>query len=69
MVTCTECLRTFPEVLGKGLDGIHQADCVYCSSPIQYAIVQAQGSGLPQAFQRKPGAGLPTSAGVPNLCF
>jgi len=69
VVTCTECLRTFPLVLGKALDGIHQAECVYCSSPIQYAIVQPQDSALPQAFQRKSGAGSPTSLGVPSLCF
>lgn len=44
MVTCTECLRIFPQALGKRLNGIHQASCVHCSSPLQYAIVQPQNA-------------------------
>lgn len=67
MVTCTECLRTFAQVLCKGLGVIHEADCVYCSSPIHYAIVHPQGPPLPQAFQRKPASGGPTPLGVPDL--
>jgi CheY-like chemotaxis protein len=67
MVTCTECLRTFPQVLAEGLDGIHEADCVYCASPIQYAIVQPQNSGLRHPFQPIPGAGSPQPRGLPNL--
>ncbi len=57
MVACTECLRTFPQMLGKGLDGIQQANCVYCSSPVQYAIVQPAHLVSPAPFQRKSGAG------------
>jgi hypothetical protein len=53
--------------LGKGLDGIHDADCIYCASPIQYAIVQPQNSGLLHAFQPIPGAGSPQPHGLPNL--
>jgi CheY-like chemotaxis protein len=67
MVTCTECLRTFPQVLGKNPETIHDANCVYCSSPIQYAIVQPEGAVLPEAFLRKPRAGSPTPPGLPNL--
>jgi len=57
MVACTECLRTFPQILGKGLDGIQQANCVFCCSPIQYAIVQPTHLVPRPTFQRKPGAG------------
>lgn len=64
MVTCTECLRTFPQVLGKCFEGIHEAECVYCSNSIHYAIVQPEDPI--QAFERKPGAGSPTPLGVPN---
>lgn len=64
MVTCTECLRTFPQVLGTGPGGIHETECVYCSNSIHYAIVQPDDPV--QAFQRKPGAGSPTPLGVPN---
>ena len=64
MVTCTECLRTFPQVLRKYFEGIHQAECIYCSNSIHYAVVQPEDPH--QAFQRKPGAGSPTPLGVPN---
>ena len=75
MVTCTECLRTFPEVLGKSLDGVHEAECVHCSSRIHYAIVQPLGSAQPvdsaprHVFQGKPGVGSHTALGAPNLSF
>jgi hypothetical protein len=42
MITCTECLRSFSQVLGGDPATIQHADCVHCSSPIQYAIVQQQ---------------------------
>jgi len=66
MVTCAECLRTFPHILNKALNEIHDAQCVYCSSPIQYAIVQPEGDPV-RAFQRKPAARSLTVLGVPEL--
>ncbi len=66
MVACTECLRTFPQILGKGLDGVQQANCVHCSNPMQYAIVEPAHLVSPQTFQRKPGAGAPAA---PDLYF
>jgi CheY-like chemotaxis protein len=69
MVACTECLRTFPQILGKGLDGIQQANCVYCSSPVQYAIVQPMHLVSPPAFRRKPGAGPSAALGTSDLYF
>lgn len=65
IVTCTECLRTFPQVLDKSPNGIHEAQCVYCSSPVQYAIVQPED--LVRAFPRRPAAGSPTVLGVPDF--
>ena len=67
MITCTECLRTFPQVLGDGCGTVRDAKCVYCGSPMQYAVVHQEDAGLALAFQRKPGAGSPTSAGAPNF--
>lgn len=40
MVACPECLRTFPQVLGKNVHAVRETGCVHCSSPIHYAIVQ-----------------------------
>jgi CheY-like chemotaxis protein len=41
IVTCTECLRTFPKILGGPPGAIHHTDCIYCHFPIQYAIVHS----------------------------
>ena len=59
MIACPECLRTFPQVLGKASNPISQTACVHCSSPIHYAIVQPMNSASPQPFQRKPGVVIP----------
>ncbi|MEO6966652.1 MAG: response regulator [Acidobacteriaceae bacterium] len=42
MVTCPECLRAFPQVLGSENRVIHETGCVNCSTPIHYAIVQKE---------------------------
>lgn len=55
-VSCPECLRTFDQIVTRasGVVHIYTTDCVHCSSPIYYAIVQAINGSAPQAFQRKP---------------
>ena len=39
IITCPECLRTFPQVLGEAACLIQRTGCVYCYNSIQYAIV------------------------------
>ncbi len=39
MLTCMECFRTFPQTPCNGIGAIHDADCIYCFSALQYAIV------------------------------
>ena len=56
VIACPECLRTFPQVLGKAISPIRETACVHCSSLIHYAIVQPMNPAAPQVFQRKPGA-------------
>lgn len=56
VIACPECLRTFPQVLGKAISPIYETACVHCSSLIHFAIVQPMNPASPQAFQRKPGA-------------
>jgi CheY-like chemotaxis protein len=41
MVICSECLRTFPQTLRGNSGPIEHTDCLYCHSPIQYAIVHS----------------------------
>jgi CheY-like chemotaxis protein len=54
-LSCPECLRTFPQVLGKAVGNvnIHETACVYCSTLIHFAIVQTANPASPQSFQRK----------------
>jgi CheY-like chemotaxis protein len=56
MITCPECLRTFPQVLGEAICLIHETGCVHCSSLIHFAIVQPSAPASPQGCQRTPGA-------------
>jgi CheY-like chemotaxis protein len=51
-ITCPECLRTFPQTVGTGYLR-RKTDCIYCYSPIHYAIVPHGGQMPLQAFQRK----------------
>jgi CheY-like chemotaxis protein len=67
MIACPECLRTFPQVLGKAISPIRETACVHCSSLIHYAIVQPMNPASPQAFQRKPSAVIPMPLGMPAL--
>jgi CheY-like chemotaxis protein len=69
MVTCAECLRTFPRVLDENFGAIHDANCVYCSNAMQYAIVQPQDSVLARPFQVKPDAGSPSASSASNVFF
>jgi CheY-like chemotaxis protein len=69
MVTCAECLRTFPRVLDEDFGAIHDANCVYCSSPMQYAIVQPEDSGLAAAFRLKLETGSPSASSGSNVFF
>jgi CheY-like chemotaxis protein len=57
MVTCPECLRAFPQVLGKSSSLIQQTGCAFCHSSIDYAIVQAADPVSSQAFQWNRGTG------------
>lgn len=56
MITCSECLRTFPQVFVEDIRPIYETGCVYCQSLIHYAIVQPTDPITPRASQRKAGA-------------
>jgi CheY-like chemotaxis protein len=51
-VTCSECLRTFP-VMGV-LKGVNQAQCDFCSSVINFEIIQDHASKDPLATTELP---------------
>jgi CheY-like chemotaxis protein len=52
MLTCPECLRTFPQISGIAPCPVHETCCTYCNSLFHYAIVQP---AVP-AFQKARGA-------------
>ena len=40
MISCPECMRTFPQTLNKDACTIHETDCTHCAHIIHYAIVR-----------------------------
>jgi hypothetical protein len=66
-VTCPECLRAFPQVLGKDILLINETDCVHCSSLVHYAIVQPMNPIFPQASRQKSGLAMPAPLNAPNF--
>jgi CheY-like chemotaxis protein len=57
VITCLDCLRTFPQMVGDSALAIHDTACVYCHSSIHYAIVQPNKTTSGQLFRPRPGAG------------
>lgn len=42
LLSCPECLRAFHQPPSDEDQTIHQTGCVYCDTPIQYAVVKAE---------------------------
>jgi CheY-like chemotaxis protein len=66
VITCPECLRAFPEILGEQRRLIQETGCVHCFTLIHYAIIQPTDPASPQSFQRKPGTEAPAAFLVPD---
>jgi hypothetical protein len=56
-IACPECLRTFPQPLGGSICQMRETDCIYCSAPIRYALVEPVSLPPAQVFQRYPAEG------------
>jgi CheY-like chemotaxis protein len=54
MLTCPECLRTFPQISGIALYPVHETCCTYCNSLFPYAIVQPAVPVFPKARASEP---------------
>jgi CheY-like chemotaxis protein len=52
IITCPECMRTFPQTLGTGYLR-RKTDCVHCYSTIHYAIVPPTGQTLLRTFPQR----------------
>jgi CheY-like chemotaxis protein len=61
-IACPECLRTFRQPAGSSICRIHETECIYCRTSIQYAIVEP---GMRQPFEvhrQTPGESKPWPA-------
>jgi CheY-like chemotaxis protein len=54
LISCPECLRSFPLSVGAADFVVHETGCVYCDTPIHYATVQPMNPALPHSFQPEP---------------
>jgi CheY-like chemotaxis protein len=51
VLTCTECLRSFPlSVLQEGSQEIQETPCLFCSSPVRYIIDFSSSITSPKAY-------------------
>jgi len=67
VVTCLDCLRTFPQMVGDSTLAIHETACIYCQSSIHYAIVQTNNTTSEQVFRSKPRASISTALHFPEI--
>ena len=66
-IACPECLRTFPQPLGGSICQMRETDCIYCHTPIRYAIEEPVEQAPAQYFQRNPAKGKPQPASQPQF--
>jgi hypothetical protein len=52
-IECPECLGTFPQVLNGTVHSASKTDCLYCGSPVRYAIFQADDLVFLMPFQHE----------------
>lgn len=69
MITCPECLRTFPQVLGEFICPIHKTGCVHCRSLIHFTIVEPSAQASPPVFRAVAQWGMPKPLSVPDLNY
>ncbi|WP_182277437.1 response regulator [Granulicella sp. 5B5] len=50
MISCPECLRALPQVLSDEVMRIHETECMYCQTPVHYAVVQELDPETSQPF-------------------
>ncbi len=50
MISCPECLRTFPQGFVEKALTIHDTRCTYCDTPVQYAVVERLDPATSQPY-------------------
>lgn len=67
MISCPECLRTFPQVLETAAHPVLRTTCIHCQGVIHYAIVPPTMAATAQSIQRQKDAAIPTFLNALNL--
>jgi CheY-like chemotaxis protein len=65
-IECPECLGTFPQPLNGTIQPINDADCLFCGSPVRYAIFQAEDLVFLLPFEHERFAAAPRLARSKN---
>jgi CheY-like chemotaxis protein/DNA-directed RNA polymerase subunit RPC12/RpoP len=55
-ITCSECMRTFPQPLYGSDSRERTTDCIHCGSSIQYSVVEPLNQMPLKSFYRRAGA-------------
>jgi CheY-like chemotaxis protein len=55
-ISCSECLRNFPQPLYGSAIRERTTDCIYCGSSIQYSVVEGVNQMPHRSFYRRAGA-------------
>jgi CheY-like chemotaxis protein len=50
MLPCHECLRIFPHTPAKNHTLVREADCIYCKTPVHFAMVETVDPGPPNGI-------------------
>jgi hypothetical protein len=67
LISCPDCLRSFPLAVEAADFVIHEAVCVYCDTVIHYATVQPMNPSSPHRFHAELNRKTPTpTETVPN---
>jgi hypothetical protein len=65
-IECPECLGTFPQVLSGAIHPVSETDCLFCGSPVRYAIFHADDLVFLLPFQHERFAATPRFARSKN---
>ena len=67
MLPCHECLRIFPHTPVQDHTLVREARCIYCKTPIHFAMVETVDPGPPKDAARQPARQTQASFHVPSF--
>jgi CheY-like chemotaxis protein len=60
-IECPDCLRTFPHLLKHTPDPVNETGCLYCGTPVRFAVLQPDVQVASLAVQSEHSSRLPAS--------